>query len=62
MKIWLIKMLYNSLSPYQRWNCQKYLEQPTLDDVLSDMDERINKNWMESKTYRMSDHDACNKK
>jgi hypothetical protein len=52
MRIWLIKMLYRFLSPSEQWECHKYLEQPSLDAVLKDQCDRIDKNWLRSATYK----------
>jgi len=34
MKAWLIKMLYNSLDDWAKWEVRQELKCPTLDEVL----------------------------
>lgn len=55
MRIWLIKMLYRSLSPSEQWEAHKHLKQPSIDSIMADTFDRIEKNWVQSATYKATD-------
>jgi hypothetical protein len=52
MRIWLIKMLYRSLSPYEQWKAHKYLKQPAIDEVLASQLQQMEENWIRSASYK----------
>lgn len=54
MRIWLIKMLYRSLSPSEKYHCQKFVKCPLIDDIFHDTFEKIDNNWERSVTGRLS--------
>jgi len=53
-RIWLIKMLYHSLSPSEKWEAHKHLKQPSMNDVLLDQTQKIDRNWLTSATYKVT--------
>lgn len=52
MRVWLIKMLYRSLSPSEQLKAHKYLKSPASNDVLNDICCRIDRNWLRSATCK----------
>lgn len=52
MRIWLIKMLYRTLSPSEQWDCHKHLKPPSIDILMADTFDDIERNWLRSTTYK----------
>lgn len=52
MRMWLIKMLYHSLSPSDQLLAHKHLKAPAINDALNDICGRIDRNWLRSASYK----------
>jgi len=52
MRKWLIRILYRSLSPCEQYECRHFLIQPSIDAILQDQCRKIDRNWLNSVSYK----------